>query len=120
MLCYAKSPLPFGLPRPRSYSHLLFRPTLALPVPVTGVGVLGKPLLPLPLSKLNLRDVLPLNAFCTSGLPLYGLPDPALVLAAMLLSMDPLLSLPVSGDSEKGDRELPRPDALERGVADRE
>ena len=69
-LRYAKRPLPLGLPRPRSYNHLLFSPTLARPVPVTGVGVLGNPPLPLPLSKLSLRDVLPLNAFCTNGLPL--------------------------------------------------
>jgi len=87
---------------------------------VTGVGVLTNPLLPLPLSKLNLLDVLPLRAFCTSGLPLYGLPDPALVLAARLLSIEPLLSRPVSGESEKGDREFARLEALERGVTDLE
>lgn len=88
---------------------------------ILGVGVLGKPVLLLPpVSKLSLLLALPVNASRTSGLPLYGLPDPALFPCPKLLSIDPLLPLPVNGDPDNGERDEPRSEADDFGVADLE
>lgn len=95
-----KRPLPLGLLLPRSYSHLLFRPTLALPCASPLVGVTGKPLLPCtdwprPARscgdeevKLNLRDAEAPRAFCIRGLAEYGLPEAPLLCPIVLRSSD--------------------------------
>lgn len=95
----------------------MFSPTLALPVPILGVGVLGNPLLPLPpaLSKLSLLDVLVPSALTINGLPEYGLPDivwRALSLKPTLRSNDAdLVVRLLSGEPDSGEPE--------RGVLDR-
>ena len=114
--------VPIGLPLPRSYNHLLFNPTLALPVLIPLGPFMSNPsnmlspnpallvlkpngLLSRPPPRLDLR---PSSAFRTSGLAfgLNGEPPPPILRRPAAPSLAPLTD-PLNGLTESGvpDRE---------------